>query len=186
MSGPLQPRWRAADRTRSLAPALPANTSRRSRLLLLVLPGFHTGYRIAAIGIASIWNVLQACCACLNETLIVGPTRWRPDVPGPEGFPEECPPLAWDSHSPHLPTIGWKMPAWNWHRLEGPYWMRRSCWRFERRKKQMHGRSGFGRVRCRSLVFSCSRFSTLRIRTGGVGCCCRFGCAACHTAWRGS
>ena len=54
MWGLLQTRQRAADGNQTLALALPANTSRRSRLPLLVLPDFHSGYWIAEIGIASI------------------------------------------------------------------------------------------------------------------------------------
>jgi len=37
-------------------------------------------------------NVFQACCVCLNPCEIEGPAAGRPDVPGPEGFPEEVPP----------------------------------------------------------------------------------------------
>ena len=50
----LKSRWMTADSAPALVLALPANTSRRSRLPLLALPYFHTGYRIAEIVIASI------------------------------------------------------------------------------------------------------------------------------------
>ena len=54
MFGLFQPRRGVADEAQTLALALPANTSRRSRLPLLFVPDFHTGYWMAAIGIASI------------------------------------------------------------------------------------------------------------------------------------
>ena len=45
--------------------------------------------------------MLQACCACLNDTLIVGPTRWRLDFPCQDEFPEEVPP----------PCLGFLLPV---------------------------------------------------------------------------
>jgi hypothetical protein len=54
MLGLLQHRWRAADSASTLELALPANTSRRSRLRLYVVPDFHKECRLAAIGTASI------------------------------------------------------------------------------------------------------------------------------------
>ena len=53
MLGLFQPRRRVADEAQTPVPALPANTSRRSRLPLLFVPDFHTGYWMAEIGNAS-------------------------------------------------------------------------------------------------------------------------------------